>query len=718
MSRVFQRTDSTGALWPAAVIALALGLLAASSASAQPVPFPARGFRGTRPPRPTVQPGEAARVEEEIDGAVRVAILNVDRSTLGALVEVRLRDKKMVNWWPRPATSKLLSEAELHPAIDLPAAADDGQGDKPPLPDALILVRTRANADGKQAEVVVCEPGLGLRLGVKRVPLTGEPARDVEALADAATTGLKKLGEKLRQLWAVPPFRSSDLVTTNTDLRSSFAREAEQALLSQKGTFAVELEYAHVIAAARAIAGIDEGIRRPVPRFVLGEYRHEKESSSLAIRLTIQESEMPGEPRQLPAAAAEAAVHSLQAALAEIGKSTGDVQSGDGGSAEKNLIAAASRAYQKEGNWQAALALAESRLLLDPADRQWRSHAIGHAVKLVREQVEGLRRREAPAGLTDLPPTPAVGGLHLRPLSPEYVKPVTEALNTYRRAMHHFQKQLSTVPPAEGRGTHAWIPAPGHDFVYCQLAFPPAVSHSADLVAIVSELRRQRQALILRYNEIAAANGEAGDMIVFSELMPEERRALVVRMIVDFRNYPRAEIRNQAYVRAALSYQGGKENVEPFLAQLATIPDPTVQKVVEQQRQQLTRTATSPQPTPMPSRTPAPAVTPDPNAQIAFTPLALPWKTLLDGPDSRSTCELVVPLGKMGDLFCYRGQILLAKKKGEYKLIWEGSSNLMFRHMTSAGYGPSLACYDGKYAWVPLVDPGTPARLLVIDPAT
>jgi hypothetical protein len=239
---------------------------------------------------------------------------------------------------------------------------------------------------------------------------------------------------------------------------------------------------------------------------------------------------------------------------------------------------------------------------------------------------------------------------------------------------------------------------------------------------LVRGFRRERQELLLRYNELAAANGEPGDMVIFSDLPPEERQALVLRMIVDFRLYPRAEMRNQAYINAALNYQGGRENAEQFLTQLATLSDPTVQKAVEQHKQMMARMAAARVPRPMPAVSPAPALpkpqTPDPDAQIAFAPLVLPWKTLLDGPDAREVCELMLPLGKTGDLFCYRGQILLSKKKGDYKLIWEGSTNLMFRHMTSAGYGPSLACYDGKYAWVPLVDPGKPARLLVIDPVT
>jgi hypothetical protein len=717
-----------GLLWTGTLAIVAAATVAAPLA-AQLVPppgppFSGRAFRG--PSRPTVPPGEAARIEEEIEGAARVSILNLDRSPLGTLVEARLRDKKMVNWWPRSATGKLLADVQLYPGLDL-LAASDSKTDKPTLPDAIILIRTWQQGESRQAEVVVCEPGLGLRLGAQRITLSGEAGKDVDALVGAATSGLKKLGETMRQLWAVPPFRSNDLTQTSGDLRTALALETEQELLSQKGTFTVELEYAHVLAAARRMAGIEQGVSRPAPRLVLGEYRHEPgEPPNVSLAVTVQENDSPGEQQQLSAAAAAEAIKALRGHISKLAKSAKEgAAARDDGNAEKNLISATSRAYQREGNWRAALALAECRLLLDPADRQWRSNAIGYAAKLVREQVDGARRFEPPpqAGAPPgAPPAIVVGTRPTRPLPPQYVRAVVETLDTYRRAMDHFERQLSTVPAPEPRGTYAWLPGPAHDFIYVQLAFSPIVEQSPELTALVRGFRRQRQELVLRYNEIAAANGEAGDMVVFSELSPEERRALVLRMIVDFRHYPRAEMRNQSYIGAAFNYQGGRENAEQFLEQLAALSDPTVQKAVEQQRQMLTRRETATERRPTPAATPARAApkppAPDPDAQIVFAPLSLPWKTLLDGPETREVCELFLPLGKAGDLFCYRGQVLLSKKKGDYKLIWEGSPNLMFRHMTSAGYGPSLACYDGKYAWVPVVDPGKPARLLVIDPAT
>jgi hypothetical protein len=424
-------------------------------------------------------------VEEEIDGAASVALLNLDRSPLGTLLEARLRDKKMVNWWPRWATGKLLADVQVYPGLDLIGATPDPKTDKPALPDAIILVRTWIEGEERHAAVVVCEPGLGLRLGAQRVPLSGEAAKDVDALASAATSGLKKLGETMRQLWAVPPFRSNDLTQANGDLRSSLALETEQELLSHKGTFTVELDYAHVLAAARRMAAVEKGVDRPAPRFVLGEYRHEPgQSPALTLTVTVQEKDTPDQKQQLPSAAQAEAIKALRTHVAQLAQSAKDgPPARDDGSAEKNLIAAASRAYLKEGNWRAALALAETRLLVDPQERQWRSNAIGHAARLVREQVEASRRYEPPpqAGTPpELAPNIAVGPRPNRPLPPQYVQSIVETLDIYRRAMRHFERQLATVPPPEARGTYAWLPGPGHDFIYAQLAFSPLYEQSPE----------------------------------------------------------------------------------------------------------------------------------------------------------------------------------------------------------------------------------------------
>jgi hypothetical protein len=731
MLPIFPRTDFAGAFRPA-VMALALGILAASSASAQPDPFgpfPGRSFRGTRPPRPTVQPGEEARVEEEIEGAVRVAILNLDRSALGALVEAKLRDRKMVNWWPRWATGKLLAEAQLHAGLDLPAAPLDSTAGKPPLPDGIILLRTRFANDTRQAEVIVCEPGLGLRLGAQRVTLSGEPVKDVEALADAATSGLKKLGETMRQLWAVPPFRSADLTTTD-DLRSSLAHEAEHALLAAKGSFVVELEHIPILTAARTIAGIDPAVRRPTPRFVLGEYRHEKaaNSQSLALSVTVQESEAPGQVQQLSPAAKEDATQRLRSHISELAKPAADNPlSRDDGTAEKNLIAAASRLYQREGNWGAALALTEMRLLIEPGSHKSRADAVSLGLKLLREQADVARRqRQTPEVSLPVPP------LSTRPAAPpsfsaDYVQAMMQALNNYRRIVTHIEWLLANPPPADASGRAAPLPSSISEVSYALNNLAPPPEQLPALAAVYQQLRRQRQELSLRLLERAAARGEPGDMSVLAEQSTQERHDLVLRMLVEFAHYPRPDIRNSTYISAALNYGNDKEGAEKLLSQLATLTDPNVQKAVEQHRQRRAQIAAASQrpatagSTPM-AAVPRPEPTPaksDSDAQVSFKPLSLPWKSVVEaGPDADAACELFLPLGKAGDLFCHRGQILLARKKGEYKLIWEGPTNLMFKHMTSAGYGASLACFDGKYAWVPLVDPGKPARLLVIDPAT
>ena len=147
-----------------------------TAALAQPRSFRRAGFvrRVLGMPRPAGRPVRSRRALE-VEGGIVVAFLNLDRSPIGTLVEAKLRSKKIVNWWRRGATSKLLDDLELSTAIDIPPAANDVSPAK--LPDALILCRTRLQDKDRICEIVVCEPGLGLRLGTVRLTLTKEVRR-------------------------------------------------------------------------------------------------------------------------------------------------------------------------------------------------------------------------------------------------------------------------------------------------------------------------------------------------------------------------------------------------------------------------------------------------------------------------------------------------------------------------------------------------------------
>src|SRR5436305_8617427 len=105
--------------WSVVVFVAAL----TSQAAGQPLedaPVRRPGIRPSRPPMPAVAKPAPATAEPEVEGGVLVAFLNLDRSPIGTLVEAKLQAKKIVNWWPRSATAKLLDDLELSTAIDVP----------------------------------------------------------------------------------------------------------------------------------------------------------------------------------------------------------------------------------------------------------------------------------------------------------------------------------------------------------------------------------------------------------------------------------------------------------------------------------------------------------------------------------------------------------------------------------------------------------------------
>src|SRR5690348_3950938 len=168
---------------PYRYLTLVVGALLVLSASAEGQFDPFRGPR-IRPSRPgmvapTRPPGGAPAVVEplEVEGGIVVAFLNLDRSPIGTLVEAKLRGKKIVNWWRKGPTARLLDDLELSTGIDVPPAIDDVTPGK--LPDALIFCRTRVQGTDRLCEIVVCEPALGLRLGSVRQVLGKEVAADV-----------------------------------------------------------------------------------------------------------------------------------------------------------------------------------------------------------------------------------------------------------------------------------------------------------------------------------------------------------------------------------------------------------------------------------------------------------------------------------------------------------------------------------------------------------
>jgi hypothetical protein len=662
----------------------------------------------------------AAQRDEEIQGAHRVVFLNLDRSSLGTLLEAKLRGKNVVNWWPRHASYRLLTEVELSTAIDVPPPETD-DNTPPPLPDAVILLRTRDSGKSSLAELIVCDPKLGLRLGSKRVVLSDNISRDVDMIADAAIAPLGKLKQSVSRLYGLPPFRCANLGGDDGELRQLLAQEAEQTILKQRGRFVVELDYAHAIAAVRRLAGIAEPIRRLRPWFLLGEYRIEPSESGrkLAISLTQYRGDSPPQIRNLEPLPIEEALAALHKRIGEGANFADFSPAFDNPSGEIKLLDLVQRECQKAADMETQIALGETELLLVPGDQQLRNETaslLGRLAWQVWRKAEELPPPVAP------PPEPAVnilieGTKPVELVEREYEQALVRAINYARRGLAHaniIADSLKPPPPPDQVPKHA----PRLQVVQYGHAIPmPRPTSSDALKALVRPLQQARARLALRIAPIHAHNGEPGDVYMIRELPLADRQAAALKLIVELKDYPQAEARIQQYVLSGLSIMTGwsPEDDERFLKQVESIDHPAIAAAVRNAREQLARQAETRRPRvitpPAAIRSPAPQPPQPPSdgdVQIVFKQLALPWKNM----PQASRCDLYLAVGPDMDLFGASGQMLLMKKKGEARPIWQGDFGLSFRNFAT----PPSACYDGKYAWIPATFPLKLPQLLVVDP--
>lgn len=703
--------------WVLSASVLLAVLSAGVMAFAQPFDPFGPGFRGPRM-RPTfpgmVAPTRPPTAEEplEIEGGVVVAFLNLDRSPTGTLVEAKLRSKKIVNWWRSSATARLLDDLELSTALDIPPALDARPA--PKLPDALILCRTRLQDKDRICEIVVCEPGLGLRLGTVRLQLTKDVGSDIGKLADGTVKSLTKLGEEMKELWGVPPLRNKDLGSKYDSLRTHLAAIVEEELLRRKGSLLVELEYAHAIALARKHAGVAEPLKRATPIYLTGQYRNsgEGDTRTLAVSLQIAGSEA-AKGDKLPAAglAPQEAENALRGQIKAIAKNVGGSQeiSLNDPAEEISTLANLQNDFHKASDALAQLTVLETTLLLKPDD----SLSAQRSLKLLHAQTEShfdqARDIVAYVHVTETRPQ----GSYTKTVPNEKMEFQLQegllAMNFYRRGLFRIRDFFKNSGAELGQPVEF---TPGQFMFAFQGSVYRLETPRAFIAASQRLLAEQRETALMLVRRDAKA-GQVGFFHAWNWTTPKEMMQLVIRLIVELQDDPQGEQRAIHYVINGIGLHNLKTpEGEQFLLQVAELPHPAVQAALVKIKEQVARyvlpQATPPTPPPEPE---------EKDADVRFVPLDLAWKDIpKERQELKSTCELVVPLGKDADLFCADGQVLLMKKKGESKLIFEAKGQgYNFRQIGGYGMTPAHACYDGKYAWLPMMSYGKPSRLLVVD---
>jgi len=152
----------------------------------------------------------------------------------------------------------------------------------------LSMVRPVKDAKEPALEVVISETAGGLRMLIRVIPLTKSAEEDVAAMLAAVRTGIKKHGESITEVIAVPPFVSNDLEFSREYLKGAYAKLAESEALDRKGVVVVELAEAEALAKEIALAASGAKLVRPLPAYLFGEYRHEVTDKTLTVTLKLR----------------------------------------------------------------------------------------------------------------------------------------------------------------------------------------------------------------------------------------------------------------------------------------------------------------------------------------------------------------------------------------------------------------------------------------------
>lgn len=620
-------------------------------------------------------------------GPPTCALIDASRSPLAGVVEAKLLLDERGQWLERAAIDKVLAEHQLQAAFstnDPSARVALGRILKA---DVLALVRTgekqQAGQNQKQpyAELVVAETSGGLRLVSRTIPLGDDVDADAQTLVSLIHRAIDRHAQEIREVYAIPPFMSQDLLFQHDYLKASYARLLEQTVLEQPGVLVVELAEAESLAREFRLSDADGTVRRRLPLYLLGEYRNDGQGDArktqVHLRLKRGEEQLnavsgtmpPGEVPEFLRSAARKLVSGDQmaAVVAEP-------------EAEARQLAQRAEDFMKLGDWAEALPLAEASLLLKPD--QPKLH---------------LRTAEAAMYLS-------------RARASREVTAVRESLSLRRRAFEHLEDLLRF----ESRSSLFQDPAlASFLFRHCPLPDRTGVSLPEQLEKQQQEEYQWEREVVMRWVHCAAEQrlwDQAASFLsaTLAVLEPKQRYEEKAKIILQYQDLPGAEMHARLFayrgygIRVLDTVEGRQ-----FLNRLAHSNEANAEvKTAATRMLAEAQAAASAQASH--TRKPPASVTAgqQPSARFSFHPVEVPY---------------VSPSGGRGELKYLSGclalddgtDVLWAERFGAVALKGNGPGRLLWTHPHMNAWIRSLN-YDGRYLWL-AVDTRVP-ELWVLDP--
>ncbi len=452
------------------------------------------------------------------------ALLDPEKAPRATILEAKLVADGSATWVERADIDKVLQEQKLQALFSPQSVAERVKLGRLLKADLLVMVRTAKGVKEPVLEVVVSEAATGLRLVRRAVPVTRSADEDVAALLAAVHAGIKKFGEAVTEVVAVPPFVSNDLGYQFDHLKAAHARLAESVAMDRKGVAAVELEEAQALAKEMALTAPGAKLVRPLPLYLLGEYRHDGKDKDRTVSLKLRAErdgklvgravELKLKPDEAPAAIRKWAATVLEGGNAPLALPNPK--------SEAAVLAARARDFERLGNGEEALALIEASLLLDPDQPALWTAALRNLTPLIQ-------RSWSPKDLK-LELAARVRPMYLRGLTH------LDAL-TADEDLRHYRAPNVTVLAAQ------FLSAPNGLQAWGQLA--PATTE------IITELQQARRDRMVRLIPRLVKLGNGADIALAGwigiGLAPKEKYELVERLLVQLQDEPNAQGRTVSY---------------------------------------------------------------------------------------------------------------------------------------------------------------------------
>jgi len=618
------------------------------------------------------------------------ALLDPEKVSQAALLEAKLIATPGITWVERADIDKVLQEQKLQALFSPQGVAERVKLGQLLKADLLVMVRPVKGASEPVLELVVSETATGLRLVRRAVPVTKDTDADVAALLAAARDGLRRHGETITEVVAVPPFVSTDLELTHEHLKGAFAKLAEVEALSRKGVVVVELAEAEALAKELALTAPGARPVRPLPVYLLGEYRCEGKGAERTVNLKLRAERGAkalgaGAEVKVRAGAESEAVRTWASdTLGALARDDRPRPPADP-KVEARVLAARARTFKQLGNPAEALALTEASLLLDPDQPDLHADALRAGGKVMWPIFARLKG-----------PLEQKGDL-------------ADGVRLYLRGLAHLEAYITAgrdpMPPI---GT-------GWEDLYHNVSYSgflkPAVRDTPAHRDAMRLMNEEKRAMCLRVIPLLVKQGKERDWYyvryAVEHMSPREKYETIEGLLAQFVDQPGLYARTVQYVSEGQAVMVDTPEGRALLARLGESKNKDIQAAageivrrMEAKRNAPTaRYATDPQGRDKPG--------PGPGA-VKFTPVALAQAQ----PGLLRPLRGILAAGASTDVLWTDESLYLMKEKGKIRSVWSAPAG------TPIGLGFPAVCFDGKYVWATMCLDARNPILLAIDPGT